>query len=119
LENNHLESAAAADIDLNTGSAIEVCFTSAQREIALTHGEALFTVMHRTSWPFSVRAGGATIHAAGTKFSVRLHHDLPGWDVLASTAAMQLAQGPIDAASSFGPFAHRRDSRAGFCVDTT
>jgi transmembrane sensor len=62
-------------VDLNTGSAIKVRFTSAQREIVLTHGEALFTVMHRTNWPFSVRAGGATIHAVGTKFSVRLRDD--------------------------------------------
>jgi ferric-dicitrate binding protein FerR (iron transport regulator) len=31
--------------------------------------------MRRTNWPFSVRAGGATIHAAGTKFSVRLRDD--------------------------------------------
>jgi transmembrane sensor len=62
-------------VDLNTGSAIKVRFTSGQREIVLTHGEALFAVVHRTNWPFSVRAGGATIHAVGTKFSVRLRDD--------------------------------------------
>jgi transmembrane sensor len=62
-------------VDLNTGSAIKARFTGGQREIVLTHGEALFTVVHRTNWPFSVRAGGATIHAVGTKFSVRLRED--------------------------------------------
>jgi transmembrane sensor len=60
-------------VDLNTDSAIKARFTGGQREIVLLHGEALFTVVQRTNWPFSVRAGGATIHAVGTKFSVRLH----------------------------------------------
>jgi transmembrane sensor len=62
-------------VDLNTGSEIKVRFTGRQREIVLTHGEALFTVVHRPGWPFSVRAGGATIRAVGTKFSVRLRED--------------------------------------------
>jgi transmembrane sensor len=31
--------------------------------------------MQRADWPFSVRAGGATIHTVGTKFSVRLRED--------------------------------------------
>jgi transmembrane sensor len=59
-------------VDLNTGSEIKVRFTGGQREVVLTHGEALFTVMQRADWPFSVRAGGATIRTVGTKFSVRL-----------------------------------------------
>lgn len=59
-------------VDLNTGSAIKARFTGGQREVVLIHGEALFTVVRRTNWPFLVRAGGATIHAVGTKFSVRL-----------------------------------------------
>jgi transmembrane sensor len=59
-------------VDLNTESAIKARFTGGQREIVLTHGEALFRVVHRTNWPFSVRAGGNTINAVGTKFSVRL-----------------------------------------------
>jgi transmembrane sensor len=62
-------------VDLNTGTEIKARFTEKQREIVLTHGEALFTVVHRPSWPFSVRAGGATIRAIGTKFSVRLRDD--------------------------------------------
>ena len=68
-------------VDLNTGSAIKARFTGGQREVVLIHGEALLTVVHRTNWPFLVRAGGATIHAAGTKFSVRLR-DNAAADVL-------------------------------------
>ena len=64
-----------SQVDLNTGSEIKVRFTGRQREIVLTHGEALFTVAHRPDWPFSVKAGGATIRAVGTKFSVRLRED--------------------------------------------
>jgi transmembrane sensor len=64
-----------SQVDLNTGSEIKVRFTGGQREVVLTHGEALFTVVHHPGWPFSVRAGGATIRAVGTKFSVRLRED--------------------------------------------
>src|ERR1700704_3297709 len=49
-----------SQVDLNTGSEIKVRFTGGQRDVVLTHGEALFTILHRPSWPFSVRAGGAT-----------------------------------------------------------
>jgi ferric-dicitrate binding protein FerR (iron transport regulator) len=59
-------------VDLNTGTEIKARFTARQRQIVLTHGEALFTVAHCPSWPFLVKAGGATIRAVGTKFSVRL-----------------------------------------------
>jgi transmembrane sensor len=64
-----------SQVDLNTGSEIKVRFTGGQREVVLTHGEALFTVVHQPGWPFTVRAGGATIRAVGTKFSVRLRDD--------------------------------------------
>jgi len=62
-------------VDLNTDSEVKVRFTGGQREVVLTHGEAFFAVMHRADWPFSVRAGSATIRAVGTKFSVRLRED--------------------------------------------
>jgi len=59
-------------VDLNTDSEIKVRFAGGERQIVLLHGEALFTVVHRPDWPFSVRAGVATIRAVGTRFSVRL-----------------------------------------------
>jgi transmembrane sensor len=63
-------------VDLNTDSEIEARFVGAERQIVLLHGEALFTVVSHPDWPFSVKAGGATIRAVGTKFSVRLReHD--------------------------------------------
>ena len=63
-------------VDLNTDTEIEVRFVGAERQIVLLHGEALFTVVSHPDWPFSVKAGGATIRAVGTRFSVRLReHD--------------------------------------------
>ena len=59
-------------VDLNTDSEIKVRFVGGERQIVLLHGEALFTVVSHPDWPFSVRAGAATIRAVGTKFSVRL-----------------------------------------------
>ncbi|HEV7445809.1 MAG TPA: hypothetical protein VGO18_24750, partial [Steroidobacteraceae bacterium] len=46
-------------------------------------------------------------------------YDLPDGNLLASTAAMQLAHGPIDATGSFRPTCGGPDSRAGFCVGAT
>src|SRR5207244_3085222 len=50
-------------VHLNTASALEARFTGGRREIVLIHGEALFTVVQRTNWPFSVMRG-TTLHAA-------------------------------------------------------
>jgi transmembrane sensor len=62
-------------VELNTGSEIQTRVTAARREVVLTRGEAFFTVAHNAAQPFSVKAGGATVHAVGTRFSVRLRDD--------------------------------------------
>jgi transmembrane sensor len=64
-----------SSVDLNTDSRIQVCFSGGRREVVLVHGEALFDVVHHPDWPFALRAGAATIKAAGTKLSVRLRED--------------------------------------------
>jgi transmembrane sensor len=92
-------------VDLNTGSEIKARFTAGQREIVLTHGEALFTVVHCPDWPFSVKAGGATIHAVGTKFSVRLRAD-DEVDVLVIESRIAIDGGPGTAVAS-GPRSQR------------
>jgi len=70
--------------------------------VVLTHGEAFFAVVHRADWPFSVRAGSATIRAVGTKFSVRLREDDEA-DVIVIEAALPLraAQRPPLEASGY------------------
>jgi transmembrane sensor len=88
-------------VDLNTDSAIKARFMGGQREIVLTHGEAFFSVVHRTNWPFSVRAGGKTINAVGTKFSVRMRAG-DETDVLVSEGRIGI-EGPSGAAAPNTP----------------
>jgi transmembrane sensor len=57
---------------LNTNSEIQVHFTHQHREIVLTRGEALFSVVHDELRPFEVDAGGNAVRALGTSFAVRL-----------------------------------------------
>lgn len=55
---------------LNARSRIRVAFSSAERDIELDEGEAVFKVAHDVARPFRVHAGGATVQAVGTEFNV-------------------------------------------------
>lgn len=58
-------------VHLNVDSQVRVRFTSGQRRLTLTKGEAFFDVAHDAARPFVVRANGASVRALGTKFDVR------------------------------------------------
>ena len=58
-------------VHLNTDSRVKVDFSSGQRRLVLTRGEALFDVAHDPGRPFIVDAGDASVRAVGTKFDVR------------------------------------------------
>jgi transmembrane sensor len=60
---------------LNSGSEVETNFLPWQRQILLTHGEALFTVMSNPNWPFFVKAGDVTIRTTDAKLSVRVREN--------------------------------------------
>jgi ferric-dicitrate binding protein FerR (iron transport regulator) len=60
---------------LNTGGEVKAGFLAWQRQILLTHGEALFTVMNNPSWPFAVKAGDVTIRTTDAKLSVRVREN--------------------------------------------
>jgi transmembrane sensor len=62
-------------ISLNTGSVIEVAYTSARRDVRLLRGQALFQVAHDARWPFVVSAGDRAVTAVGTAFDIRLQGD--------------------------------------------
>ena len=62
-------------VTLNTNSRIEVDFQTAQRDIALVRGQALFEVAKDAARPFVVEAGNQRITAIGTAFDVRLDTD--------------------------------------------
>lgn len=56
---------------LNTDSRMRVSFSTQERRVRLTRGEAFFEVAKDASRPFSVEAGTQRITAVGTMFSVR------------------------------------------------
>jgi transmembrane sensor len=62
-------------IVLGGATQISVSLSERMRDIQLSKGEALFTVMKDPSRPFKVRAGDATVMALGTEFNVRRAHD--------------------------------------------
>jgi transmembrane sensor len=64
-------------VTLNTDSKIEVGYTDERRGITLVKGEALFDVAKNKLRPFIVDAGGATVRAVGTSFSVTLLPNRP------------------------------------------
>jgi transmembrane sensor len=56
---------------MNTATRAVVRFDDARREVELVHGEGLFEVAKDPTRPFIVRAGGVSVRAVGTVFSVR------------------------------------------------
>jgi transmembrane sensor len=92
-------------VQLNTGSEIRVSFSARDRRIVLVRGEANFKVTHNPARPFDVTAGGTTVRAVGTEFSVSLR-DNETVDVLvteghvalrpfSNSAIAPAAQGPM------------------------
>jgi transmembrane sensor len=61
-----------SSIQLNTNSHVEVRFSSSERRVYLTRGEAYFSVAHNPRRPFSVYAANGVVTAVGTAFTVRL-----------------------------------------------
>ncbi|MBK8814450.1 MAG: FecR family protein [Methylococcaceae bacterium] len=57
-------------LTLNTGSAVAVEFSPAQRTVKLLRGEAYFEVVANKARPFIVQTGEVTALAVGTAFSV-------------------------------------------------
>lgn len=62
-------------VTLNTNSAMEVRFTSAEREILLARGQGYFEVAKDADRPFIVSAGDKRIMALGTIFDVHYGDD--------------------------------------------
>ena len=57
-------------VHLNARSRIRVHFSTGEREVLLTDGEAFFKVERDTSRPFRVRTDDAVVQAVGTQFNV-------------------------------------------------
>lgn len=59
-------------IHLNTDSLVTILYSTTERRIILTKGEAHFDVAHDEQRPFVVEAGDNTVTAVGTAFNVEL-----------------------------------------------
>jgi transmembrane sensor len=59
-------------VELNGGAQIELDFSTDQRRIAMTRGEAHFEVAHDAARPFIVTANGVEVRAIGTAFLVEI-----------------------------------------------
>lgn len=63
-------------VDVNSNSALKVRMLPTEREIELSAGEAHFEVAHDAARPFIVKAGGVTVRAIGTAFTVSVREDV-------------------------------------------
>lgn len=57
---------------MNTNSRVEIAYSDGLRGVKLERGEALFQIAKDPQRPFEVYAGGGTIRALGTAFTVHL-----------------------------------------------
>jgi transmembrane sensor len=60
-------------VHLNTDTQIETAFTTTERRVQVTRGEAHFKVAPNAQRPFVVTAGGVAVQAVGTEFNVWLN----------------------------------------------
>ncbi len=77
-------------LELNDDTEAQVRFSNATRQIALTRGEAHFTVAKNSARPFIVDAKGVAVRAVGTAFNVRL--DQAAVDVLVTEGRVQVTR---------------------------
>jgi len=75
-------------MNVNKESDVAVQLTAAVRRVTLARGEAHFAVAHDTARPFIVTAGGVSVRAVGTAFSVRLGET--GVEVLVTEGRVQV-----------------------------
>lgn len=59
-----------SSIDLNARSKVRIRFSTAQRDVELLDGQALFAVAKDKTRPFVVKAGEIRVRAVGTEFDV-------------------------------------------------
>lgn len=78
-------------VTLNTASRIRVAFADTRRTVTLEEGEALFDVAKDPARPFIVEAGGTSVRAVGTSFSVKRLNDAPV-EVLVREGIVEVAQ---------------------------
>lgn len=82
-----------SEIELGTGSAIDVDFSRAQRTVRLVAGEAFFTVAKDPGRPFVVKAEQGQVKVLGTAFNMKMEHGVTV-AVTHNTVEVKAADGP-------------------------
>jgi len=77
---------------LNTQTEVRVRYTKEHRDIHLMRGEALFTVVHDSGRPFTVRIGEWTAAALGTAFEIRSDTETTNITVTEGVVELRRAQ---------------------------
>lgn len=70
-ERKKINLADGSQLELNSDSEAKVHYSRRGREVSLTRGQAVFTVVHDGNRPFDVLAGSGRIRDIGTQFDVR------------------------------------------------
>mgnify|MGYP005841764029 CR=1 FL=1 len=81
-------------VTLGPRSRLEVAYTAAERRVALTAGEAFFSVVPDADRPFIVAANGTRIRVLGTRFNV--HEGPRGLTVAVAEGRVEIARTPPD-----------------------
>ena len=98
-------------MNVNRESDVAVQLTAAERRVTLARGEAHFAVAHDTARPFIVTAGGVSVRAVGTAFSVRLGE--AGVEVLVTEGKVQVERVDANALSQNASAASNDPARGG------
>lgn len=94
----HTDTVSLADgsrATLSSDSRIEVTLSRGERRVRLGRGEAFFDVAKDPRRPFAVEAGGRTVVAVGTHFSVR-RDDGEDLRVVVTEGTVRLESAPVD-----------------------
>lgn len=88
---HEVQLADGSTLELNTATALRAEFSSRERAIVLTRGEALFQVAKDPVRPFLVHAGAVSVRAVGTSFVVHRRPDAV--EVLVTEGRVEVSAG--------------------------
>jgi transmembrane sensor len=113
-ERRTLTLADGSSIDLNARSKVRVRFSSAERDVELLQGQALFEVAKDKARPFVVTAGETQVRAVGTQFDVNRRASGTTVTVIEGTVAVSHDVGPpADTRAVIDRDAARQTSQSG------
>lgn len=95
-ERRHIALPDGSVVDLDARSHLVVHYQAGRRAVALSRGEAMFSVEHDSSRPFVVDVGTGQVTVTGTRFDVRREAHETQVAVAAGTVRVQGRDAPAD-----------------------